>query len=114
MPVLQNTIEQLASIPHLEVSQGTLLSAHTRFGIGGPADVYAEAPDESSFMEALRIVRSSGTEYAVIGDGTNLIVSDSGFRGIVLRLTARSIEQAGTSVDAQAGAELQTLVDYCI
>ena len=91
-----------------------MLSAHTRFGIGGPAEVYVQASDESGFMEALRIARSSGAEYAVIGAGTNLIVSDAGFPGIVLRLTARSIQQSGPSVNAQAGAELQTLVDYCI
>jgi UDP-N-acetylmuramate dehydrogenase len=114
MPVPQNTIEQLASIPHLDVCQGTLLSAHTRFGIGGPAEVYVQASDESSFIDALRIARRSGAEYAVIGEGTNLIVSDAGFPGIVLRLTACSIQQSGLSVNAQAGVELQTLVDYCI
>jgi UDP-N-acetylmuramate dehydrogenase len=50
----------------------------------------------------------------VIGDGTNLIVSDQGFEGIVLRLTAQAIEREGATVRAAAGAELQALVDYSI
>ncbi len=50
----------------------------------------------------------------MIGAGTNLIVSDQGFDGIVLRLTADAIGREGASVRAQAGAELQALVDYCI
>jgi len=114
MPVRTETIERLSDLPNLAISQGTLLSRYTRFGIGGPADVYVETSDEQSFMQAFVVAQSSGAEYTVIGDGTNLIVSDSGFPGIVLRFTARHIHSHGTDVRAHAGAELQTLVDKCI
>ncbi len=62
----------------------------------------------------MRIAQSSGAAYCVIGSGTNLIVSDQGFDGIVLRLTANTIGREGEMVRAEAGAELQALVDYCI
>jgi len=114
MPVQTETIERLGNLPNLAISQGTLLSRCTRFGIGGPAEVYAETADEQSFMEAFALARSGGADYALIGDGTNLIVSDAGFPGIVLRFTAGSIDSQDTIVRAQAGAELQALVDYCI
>ncbi len=114
MPVRNETIERLCNLPNLAISRRTLLSRHTRFAIGGPAEVYAETSDEQSFMQAFQITRSEGADYAVIGDGTNLIVSDAGFPGIVLRFTARAIDNEDTRVRAQAGAELQTLVDYCI
>jgi UDP-N-acetylmuramate dehydrogenase len=65
-------------------------------------------------MMALNIVRASGAEFAVIGGGTNLIVSDAGFRGIVLRFTSGVISSDGRIVRAEAGAELQALVDYTI
>jgi UDP-N-acetylmuramate dehydrogenase len=91
-----------------------MLSRYTRFGIGGPAEVYFETPDEQSFMEALDIARTSGSSHVVIGGGTNLIVADAGFPGIVLRFTARSIESEGIRVTVAAGAELQALVDHCI
>jgi UDP-N-acetylmuramate dehydrogenase len=114
MTVRKETIDRLASIPNVSVSQGVPLSRHTRFGIGGPAAVFAEAVDEEAFTEAVRMVQSSGAAYCVIGDGTNLIISDEGFDGIVLRQAANLIYHEDAIVRAQAGAELQALVDYCI
>lgn len=90
------------------------MSGHTRFGIGGPADAYLETACEPSFAQALEIVRESGSAYTIIGDGTNLIVSDAGFEGIVLRFTAAEIGSDGVQVQVAAGAELQQLVDYCV
>jgi UDP-N-acetylmuramate dehydrogenase len=110
----RDTVDRLAGIPNVSVSEGVLLSDHTRFGIGGPAELYVEAASEPAFAAALRIAQSSGTSYSVIGAGTNLIVSDAGFAGIVLRLTANRISSDGTLVRAEAGAKLQSLVDYCI
>jgi UDP-N-acetylmuramate dehydrogenase len=107
-------IDRLASIPNVSVSEGMLLSDRTRFGIGGPAELYVEAASEPSFSAALQLARSSGASYSVIGAGTNLIVSDEGFHGIVLRFTASQISSDGTIVRAEAGAELQALVDFCI
>ncbi|HYL34814.1 MAG TPA: UDP-N-acetylmuramate dehydrogenase [Bryobacteraceae bacterium] len=114
MSVRTETIQRLASLPNVAVREGVLLSRHTRFGIGGPADAYAETGDESSFIAALQLARESGAGYTVIGDGTNLIVSDAGFPGVVLRFTGRAIQNQGGTVQVQAGAELQALVDDCI
>ena len=114
MPVQEKTAELFAGIPNLTLSEGVLLSEHTRFGIGGPADIYAESPHEASFMEALRIARASGWPYVVIGGGTNLIASDAGFRGIVLRFTGNRICTDDTCVAVEAGCELQRLVDHTV
>jgi len=112
MPVAKGTIQRLAQIPNVTISRDVPLSAYTRFGIGGPADFLVETSHQESFIEALLAVRD--TEYTVIGDGTNLIVSDAGFRGAVLRFTARGITSHGSSISVDAGAELQALVDYAI
>jgi UDP-N-acetylmuramate dehydrogenase len=85
-----------------------LLSEYTRFGLGGPADRFIETADESEFVAALR---ATPEPRIVIGGGTNLIVSDAGFRGTVLRYTGAAITR---SIHAQAGAVLQDLVDYSI
>jgi UDP-N-acetylmuramate dehydrogenase len=114
MTVEKELIDQLAGIPNVSVSEAVLLSDRTRFGIGGPASLYVEADSEPAFSAALRTVRSSGANYSVIGEGTNLIVSDRGFNGIVLRFTANRISSVGSMVRAEAGAELQALVDHCI
>ncbi len=114
MTVREETIHRLTGIPNVSVSQCALLSRHTRFGIGGPADVFVEATSEQAFGQALRVAQSSGARHTVIGSGTNLIVSDRGFPGIVLRLAANAIARDGSTLRAQAGAELQALVDYSI
>src|SRR5437762_12776655 len=106
------TLAQLAEIPNLTVSAGAPLSRYTRFAIGGPAEIYAETADVDSFLRALAIARASGLDCMVIGGGTNLIVSDAGYRGIMLRFIARSISAAGECVTVDAGAELQALVDF--
>jgi UDP-N-acetylmuramate dehydrogenase len=114
MSVHPETIQRLAGIPNLTVSRGPLLSRYTRFAIGGPAELLVDAVDERAFTQALDVVRSNGAPYAVIGGGTNLIVSDHGFPGIVLRYTARFILRDGNTVHVAAGAELQALVDFSI
>ena len=91
-----------------------MLARYTRFAIGGPADVYAETASAETFVEALRQARASGLPYVIIGGGTNLIVADEGFRGIVLRFTADCIAADRTTLEADAGAELGAVVDAAI
>lgn len=104
----------LAAIPNLTVLPGAPLSRYTRFGIGGPADLYAETGDPHAFTTAMEAARSSGLPLMVIGGGTNLIVSDDGFRGIVLRYRAASLSAQANRVTADAGADLQELIDFTI
>jgi UDP-N-acetylmuramate dehydrogenase len=105
---------QLAAIPETIVKRDALLSAYTRFGIGGPADVYVETSRAEGFVEALRLARERGYPTVVIGGGTNLIVSDYGFRGIVLKLVSEQLRADATSVYVEGGAVLQHLVDFTV
>lgn len=114
MQCYEETIQRLAPIPDLNISEGALLSGYTRFNIGGPAGIFIETSNETSFIEALKAARAGGHDYVVIGDGTNLVVCDDGFRGVVLRFTAAAIRNTGVCIEAAAGAELQRLVDYSI
>jgi UDP-N-acetylmuramate dehydrogenase len=114
MPGTEETLRRLAEIPNLHVSAGTLLAPRTRLGIGGPADIYAETARVESVVDAVRLIKAAGLDYAVIGSGTNLIVSDEGFRGAVLRFTASRILEDSSRIRVEAGAELQTLMDFAI
>jgi UDP-N-acetylmuramate dehydrogenase len=114
MPSPEETHARLAGIPNLTVSRDTPLSRYTRFGLGGPADLYAETDSVEAFIAAMSAARDSGLPTMVIGGGTNLIVSDAGFRGIVLRYRADALLAANGRVVAQAGAVLQDLVDFTI
>jgi len=114
MPTTEETQARLAEIPNLTVFNQAPLSRYTRFGIGGPADLYAETGSAEAFIAALAVARSSGIPTMVIGGGTNLIVSDGGYRGIVLRYTGERLLASNGRVSADAGASLQDLVDFAI
>jgi len=114
MPTTEETGQRLAEIPNLTVSRQTPLALYTRFGIGGPADIYAETGSAEAFVAALAVARSSGIPTMVIGGGTNLIVSDNGYRGIVLRYRGDRLLSANGRISADAGAPLQGLVDFAI
>lgn len=105
---------RLAELPNVSVSRNAPLARYTRFGIGGPADVFVETDSVEAFLEALALARLSGLDHMVMGGGTNLIVSDAGFRGIMLRYTSRRLLAAGERVAADSGADLQELVDFTI
>jgi UDP-N-acetylmuramate dehydrogenase len=114
MPKPREIARCLEAIPNVEVFTDVSLREYARFGIGGPADVLAESSDESAFLAGLSVVRSSGCNFVVLGGGSNLIVSDQGYRGIVLRYRGARIEQRDERVHVESGAMLQDLVDFTI
>ena len=80
---------RLAAILELKCSENIPLSRLTRFAIGGPARILADASSEAALMATLDVVR--GTPHALIGGGSNLVADDRGFPGVVLRYTAKNI-----------------------
>jgi UDP-N-acetylmuramate dehydrogenase len=106
----------LASVPGLDVLDNEPLSGHTRFAIGGPADVLVTADRVESFAQALTISQESGLPWVVIAGGSNLVVSDAGFRGVVLKFEGSSWQvdptASGAAVTVEAGAVLQDVVDF--
>src|SRR4026208_790737 len=99
----EETLRRLAAVASLQVSTCVPLSRYTRFGIGGPADIFVETREVEAFIAAMNIARASGLDFVVIGGGTNLIVSDAGFRGVVLRFAADRLTAAGGRRGCGAG-----------
>jgi len=92
------------------------LSRHTSFRIGGPADAWVEASSADDIVELQRAAADAGVALAVLGIGTNVLVSDRGVRGVVLKLGRafgelewRS-EADGMRVRAGAAAPFKKLV----
>lgn len=114
MVVLPANLEALADIPELLLVPNAPLANYTRFGIGGPAWLLCDTADAAAFTKALSLVRSAASPHVVIGGGTNLIVSDEGFEGVVLRFTGAKIKHEGDLLHVEAGAVLQDVVDSSI
>lgn len=81
---------------------------HTTFRIGGPAQFFVIPRTQEEAAEAVRLCRSEGAPYYIIGNGSNLLVSDKGYRGVVIQLFKEfsDINIEGTRIRAQAGASL--------
>lgn len=67
------------------------LAPYTTFGIGGPARWFAQASSEEEVLEGVLFARKRGLPLFVLGGGSNLLVSDTGFPGLVLRIGLRGI-----------------------
>jgi len=65
---------------------GEPLSRHTSFRIGGPADVWVEVSDAAEIRRVQQLAGAAGLRVTVLGGGTNILVSDRGVRGVVLKL----------------------------
>ena len=105
---------RLSAIPNVQLFVNAPLARYTRFEIGGPARMLANVSTVDALAETLQLAKSSGTPHAIIGGGTNLIVDDEGFPGVIARYVAKNIEIHGTEVRVEAGAMLQDLVDKTI
>ncbi len=87
------------------------MSRHTTFRIGGPADVFAVPRTVEEAAQIVRICREQDAPYYIIGNGSNLLVSDDGYRGVIVQLykNLSEIAAAGDTMTAQAGAMLSVI-----
>ncbi len=91
---------------------GEPLARHTSIRIGGPADLFFVARSAADLVRAVDAAEQAGVPWRIIGGGSNLLVSDAGIEGLVVKATApgasaRFLEEEGTSlVEAPAGAIL--------
>ena len=88
------------------------LRLHTTLRIGGPADFLVKPESEAELSDILKLCRKSGMPHFLLGNGSNLLVSDSGYRGVVIKLwkTAQAVyvEADGTSEGMQGDACITT------
>lgn len=84
------------------------MAAHTTFRIGGAADCLIELENEEQLRKVQRYLGLVGMPYFVVGNGSNLLVRDEGYRGVVLQIGDRMsrITVEGTEIIAEAGALL--------
>ncbi|MBQ3055053.1 MAG: UDP-N-acetylmuramate dehydrogenase [Oscillospiraceae bacterium] len=90
------------------------MSRHTTFGIGGPADLFVEVNDAKNARWVLSLLKEHEIPCMILGKGSNLLVSDAGICGAVVKYCATGIECCGTSVVAGAGVSLAKLATYAM
>ena len=108
-------------------TRNELLADHCTFRIGGPADIFIKPCDEIQLCRAVAFCKEQGARYYLLGNGSNILFEDAGFRGAVLDLTAMKTgigmkenipgEESGVvycNVTVGAGMKLSTLCNFAL
>ena len=84
------------------------MSRHTTFRVGGPADFFVTPKAKEEVRDVIRICKEAGMPSYIIGNGSNLLVSDAGYRGVIVQIykEMNEVKVEGDLVKAQAGALL--------
>jgi len=104
--------EQLAGVAGVEVKTDEIIAPYTSYKIGGPAAVWAAPASEDVIGEVLAIVREAGIPLFILGLGSNLLVSDKGWPGVILYLGTNisGWRFDGTTATVMAGTCLLDLI----
>ncbi len=92
--------------------ENILLAKFTNYKIGGPARFFFEARTEADVRWAIAEAKVRKIPYFILGSGTNLLVSDSGFDGLVIRINVRNIAIKGNLLVAGAGISITKLTAF--
>ena len=102
-------IEQLIDISgEQNVLQNEPMKRHTTFRIGGPCDIFVKPRSIEEIRQIIEVVKENKVPYYVVGNGSNLLVSDDGYRGVIINLfnNFSDITVEGNTITASAGALL--------
>jgi UDP-N-acetylmuramate dehydrogenase len=92
------------------------LARHTTLGVGGPACRLTVAQSEDEILQALDTARAHNWQVFILGGGSNIVVSDAGFSGLVLKIGIPGIQplEDGSRISVGAGVEWDAFVQYCV
>lgn len=100
------TIESLPG-----VRRNVVLAPFTTYKIGGPADYFLEASTTDQLTQAIVLARKERVPYFILGTGANILISDYGFRGLVIRNRANGTSIDGAKLTAASGATIADLIE---
>ena len=102
------------------ISEGVILKPYTTFRCGGPAKYFAEPSSEQEIEELLSFAKEKELPVLILGLGSNMLIADSGFDGLVIRIgknmgevTFEEKEDDCVEINAQAGASLASFGAKC-
>lgn len=106
-------IDDLRRIITGRVTENEPMAGHTTLGVGGPADYYVEVADDDELSALMKYISENQLPWMVLGDGANLLISDKGIRGVVIRMSKEfeRIEVDGMTITAGSAASIARVAD---
>lgn len=96
------------------LKKNEVLAPYTTFRIGGPADFFYAAKTPTDLCNAILAAEEVGINYFLLAGGSNLLINDLGFRGLVIRNECRRITVQGTRITAESGIDLQEVCNLAL
>src|SRR5208283_369018 len=94
------------------------LASLTTFNLGGSAKYYVSVRSQAAFLEALNFAKSRGIPIFILGGGSNILISDNGFDGLVIRNRIKGVTSRAEGyysyVHVGSGEDWQEFVDWCV
>jgi UDP-N-acetylmuramate dehydrogenase len=99
----------------IQITENVPLAPMTTLGVGGPARYFTECKTENDVVAAVNFANAKGVDLFVLGGGSNLLVSDAGFNGLVAKidLAGITIDENGL-IDASAGEDWDAFVKFAV
>ena len=88
------------------------MNKHTSFKVGGVADFFVTVHDHQELIYVLKVARSLRIKTYILGNGTNVIVKDNGFRGIIIKLDFKHLKIEKDKIVAGAGVPVALLSEF--
>lgn len=110
-----NFEKSLCDISGLTVLRNEELSSHCGYGVGGKADFFALPTDVEQLKAVVELCETYGVNYKTLGNGTNVLFSDSGYRGVIVSLkNLDDVYFEGDNVVSLCGTNLEKLISFAI
>lgn len=97
-----------------KVRKNVSMSDYTSFKIGGPADLFYLAETEEELVRVVGEVRGIGVPYFILGNGSNILAGDGGYRGLIIKLSNCELKISENTITAGAGMQISFLLNKCM
>ncbi len=113
---MNKTIEELKAVLAAEnIIENEPMKKHTSFKVGGPANLFLRPQSKEELEKVLKICKASGKPFYIMGNGSNLIVRDGGYSGIIINTKELNLVKVeGETLIAEPGISLKDLADIAL
>ncbi len=98
----------------MEIKEDIPLKPFTVFRVGGPARFFVEAGSKEEIIASLKWAREKKVPYFILGLGSNILVSDKGFPGLVIKISGGNMSRDGDLITIDAGAKMAEVVNFSL
>jgi len=97
----------------MKILKNVALKPYATLAIGGPADYFVEAKSQKEIIRAVSWAKKNQLDWFILGNGSNILIGDKGFRGLVIRVQNSKFKIQNSKIQAEAGLSLLKLLNIC-